>query len=120
MSTFVVPPTATPVEFRFVAPRPQSIAWLFFGRPKAYRMPLVQNLPQAMKEVLGQSVAGVSQANLDEVNAKRIWDAGLSIIDHYAPGVPARLKDDQLIALVRAWYAASNITMGESSASSTS
>lgn len=120
MSTFVVPPSTAPVVFAFAAPRPPSVAWLFFGRPRKHQMPLVQNLPGELRALLGQSVAGVSRETLDEASAKRIWDAGLAVIDHYAPGVPARLKDDQLIALVRAWYLASGITMGESSASSTS
>lgn len=120
-STFTVPKAqATPTTFTFAAPRPRAVAWLFFGRPKKHTMPLVQYLPVELRALLKQSVDGVTRDTLDEAQAQRIWESGMSIFDHYAPGLTSRLGMDQKIALQSAWYAASGITMGESSASSTS
>lgn len=120
MSTFVVPsPTKVPV-FTFAIPRPRALSWLFFGRPKKYTMPLLQNLPGELREQLAQTVSGVSQANLDEESAKRIWDTAIEILDQYANGSVSGLNVDQKIALQRAWYEASGLSLGESSASPTS
>ena len=120
MSTFIVPPPVVQrTHFQFGVPRPRRWWWPFKSVSK-HSLPLVQHLDADMRFALAGSVAGVSKENLTEESARTIWDAQLAIIDRYAPGVVARLTDDQLVAILREWIGASTISVGESSASSSS
>lgn len=118
-AVFRVPEAKAKAEtFTFEVPRPPA-----FGikrAPDRYTIPLTQHITDELREGLNQTVAGVTSATLDEEQAERIWAAQLLVLEYYVPGVASRLKNDQLSALFGAWYQASSVAMGESSASSAS
>lgn len=119
MSAFVVPAAVKPgALFTFKVPRRHP--WLFLGLKKKYRMPLVQNLPETVRAILGDSVKAANGKKLTEPLAERVWNAQLQVLEMYAPGLTTRLTNEQMLPLFRAWYDASGIELGESSASSTS
>ncbi len=118
MSKFIIPVDEIG-EFEFYEPRAKL--WGFIPRrPRKHTMPLVEHIDPALRTGLAVSVAGVSQETLDEERAQMIWEAQLMVLDHYVPGLSARLSNQQLVAIFGRWYAVSNTTVGESSASSAS
>lgn len=91
---FHVPPP-TGATFEFTLP----------GDDTVYRIPLARNL----KPTFALRLNGLSEG-----------DAGALLMEELLPGVLDKLDDlEQLEALIRAWTAASGVSVGESSASST-
>lgn len=118
-AVFRVPEAKAKVEtFTFEVPRPSVLG--VKRSPEQFTIPLTQHITSELREGLNRTVTGVTTETLDEEQAQRIWDAQLLVLEHYAPGVAGRLTNDQLSALFGAWYEASNISLGESSASSSS
>lgn len=120
MPTFQVPvakATTSAAHFDFSLPRKRRWWWPF-DRVEKHSIPLVQYLEPELVVAMAGSVASVTKETVTEESAKVIWETQLAVLDHYAPSVRERLTDDQLVAIFRAYYEASNIQLGESSASS--
>lgn len=119
MSTFQVPVAAEDLpENKFVLELARKKLWGIFPRkPKSYVFPVAQFLPLDLVQDLREAMKGVTRGDLDEQHAQQIWDAFITIFDRYAPGERARLSDDQVSAVFKAWTLHSRQSLGESSAS---
>lgn len=112
---YQVPPSKASIKqnrFEFTVP----------GSRKVHTLPKVQYLrPSDLATLQGlASEVGEGQTPTSE-QAQRIYAAQLAIFDHYVPGFIGLFDDsEQIGALMAAWQAESNISLGESSASAVS
>lgn len=114
MATFRVPDVNPVTTFTFRGPRGR------FGFRRKHTIPLVQHLPEETRNLWRGSIGRTTTKTLTEASAKKIWEAQVEVLYQFAPRLQRNLNDAQLLAIFQAWFDASGISVGESSASSTS
>ena len=112
---YAVPPSKASVKqnrFEFTVP----------GSKKTHSVPKVQYIKPAFLKRLRDLTADVPAGEEPPDAVKMaLFDAQLEMFEHYVPGFGELFDDsDQIGALMAAWQAESNISLGESSASSAS
>lgn len=92
------------------------------GDRKTWSIPLMQHIPIGWRERFAAAAEPIRTATMagDQVKPEHLMELGevqVELLNKYAPGVLDVLDSEQLAALLKAWEAASKISMGESSAS---
>ena len=112
---YAVPPSKASVKqnrFEFTVP----------GSKKVHSVPKVQFVKPSFLREIETLVAGIpdGQEPPPEVSMA-LYRAQLAMFEHYVPGFTDLFDDsEQIGSLMAAWQAESNISLGESSASSAS
>jgi hypothetical protein len=91
------------------------------GERKARSLPLMQFTPigyRAKLERLARPIQAAQAAGKDpdRKDLAALGGLQLEMLEQYSPGVTDALDDQQLAALLKAWEAASRVTLGESGA----
>lgn len=112
---YQVPPSKASVKqnrFEFKAP----------GSKKVHSVPKVQYIKPGFLRDLRALTADVPEGAEPPDDVKMaLYDAQLAMFEHYVPGFADMFDDSEQIGeLMAAWQAESNISLGESSASSDS
>ncbi len=96
------------------------------GDDQVWELPMLQHLPKPqlikLRELSLKLVDGKGKPKKN-LSPKRVEEAARvqqDILDEYCPGLYTDLAEEQLAWLMEAWRDASEISLGESSASSTS
>lgn len=112
---YAVPPSKASVKqnrFEFTVP----------GSKRVHSVPKVQYIKPAYLKQLQDIADGAGEGDaLTKEQQVALYQAQLAMFEHYVPGFTDLFDDSEQIGeLMAAWQAESNISLGESSASSAS
>lgn len=92
---------------------------------KVWALPLLRFLPVQFKERMAAAakpIAEAEEAGREPSTAEKhaLGELAIDLLNRYAPGLTAVVDDEQLAFVLRGWFEASGISVGESLASATS